>query len=58
MDLQRIKILETTEAKLTQEELKQGWHFCPDWDYMLINIYTNPEREGCTCKRLRMENKA
>lgn len=27
-----------------------GWHFCPDWDYMLIHT-SWPETDGCTCKR-------
>jgi hypothetical protein len=23
-------------ASLTQDEVTQGWHFCPDWDFLLI----------------------
>lgn len=36
------------DAKLTLEERADGWHFCPDWDFMLIGP-TMPEWETCTC---------
>lgn len=39
-----LKLMNTTWHKpitddmenLTQEEIDQGWHFCPDWDDLLI----------------------
>ena len=34
---------------LTAEESEAGWHFCPDWDYLLIHR-SDPEIEGCTCE--------
>jgi hypothetical protein len=34
-------------AVLTKEELAEGWHFCPDWDYMLLD--GNPYSECQTC---------
>lgn len=34
--------------KLTPEEIASGWHFCPDWDGMLIHKL-NPEFEACNC---------
>lgn len=34
--------------KLTPEELAEGWHFCPDWDFLLIHE-SDGEAEGCTC---------
>lgn len=37
-------------AQLTQEEREQGWHFCPDWDYMLVGPETPAELQGCCCK--------
>ncbi len=37
------------DEKLTKEELEDGWHFCPDWDDMLIHKEW-PEIESCTCK--------
>lgn len=36
------------ELALTPEEVKAGWHFCPDWDYMLIHNL-DIEIEGCCC---------
>ena len=41
-----------TEAKLTEDEIKEGWHFCCEWDYMLIHK-SWPEAESC----LRNEDK-
>jgi hypothetical protein len=41
-------------GSLTEEEINQGWHFCPEWDYLLINS-ENVEGESCTCDR--KENK-
>lgn len=31
---------------LTKEELKDGWHFCPDWDGMLKQF-----DETCPCEK-------
>jgi len=36
------------ELDLTPEETKAGWHFCPDWDYLLIHN-RHVEIEGCCC---------
>ena len=33
---------------LTPEDIANGWHFCPDWDYMLISK-AMPETDVCTC---------
>jgi len=38
------------EALLTIEEMNAGWHFCPDWDFLLVNVKTSPERSGCSCE--------
>lgn len=35
-------------AALTPEEVAAGWHFCCDWDGLLIND-EYPEAECCTC---------
>ena len=35
-------------AHLTQEEANVGWHFCVDWDLLLIGPGM-PEAESCTC---------
>lgn len=33
---------------LSKDEIEQGWHFCPDWDYLLIGPKM-PEMIGCLC---------
>ena len=34
---------------LTEEELKEGWHWCPDWDFMLIGPEMEGEWDCCSC---------
>lgn len=48
MNAQRLYELEKQGACLTEQEIIEGWHFCPDWDYLLIGPMT-PEMEACTC---------
>lgn len=36
---------------LTKEELEEGWHFCPEWDEMLIGPPMKAEMEACLCSR-------
>lgn len=36
------------DLKLTQEELDQGYHFCCEWDGLLIHK-DDPESECCLC---------
>ena len=33
---------------LTQEEIQEGWHFCWDWDGLLVGPGMG-EIESCTC---------
>ena len=37
-------------GRLTVDEMRQGWHFCWDWDGLLVNV-NDTEGEGacCTC---------
>lgn len=35
-------------AQLTKEEVAEGWHFCFDWDGLLIHK-DDPEAGACTC---------
>lgn len=44
-----IKVNRTGEG-LTEEEIKEGWHFCPDWDFLLVGP-NMPEIQGCVCKQ-------
>jgi hypothetical protein len=35
-------------AKLSQEEFKKGWHYCPAWNYLLIGPGMQ-EMKSCPC---------
>lgn len=49
MTKQRYRELELNgNLSLTQEEVKDGWHFCNDFDGMLMNKKW-PAYELCTC---------
>lgn len=36
------------KTHLTDKECVEGWHFCPDWDFMLIHK-SHPEFKRCLC---------
>ena len=36
------------ELKLTAQEIADGWHFCPEWDGLLVNS-NDEEGEGAAC---------
>lgn len=36
------------QAALTDDELKRGWHWCCDWDGLLVGPGMT-EQEGCCC---------
>lgn len=38
-----------SDVQLTQEEIYQGWHFCSDFDGLLIGPEMS-EYENCTCE--------
>ena len=38
-------------VRLTEEEMKQGWHFCGDWDDLLIHV-DGVEFNHCHCKHM------
>jgi hypothetical protein len=47
---ERYKQLEQdTSLRLTPEEVADGWHFCHDFDGLLIHKEW-PEAEVCTCQ--------
>lgn len=51
MTEERWKELEKNqELTLTEQEIKDGWHFCYEWDGLLVNS-NDSEGEGaaCTC---------
>jgi hypothetical protein len=38
----------TEPLLLTEEEIAEGWHFCYDWDYLLVGPGMS-ELEACGC---------
>lgn len=34
---------------LTQKELEKGWHWCYDWDGLLVGPPMKGEWNACTC---------
>lgn len=50
IDAMRAAQLERGVGHLTPEEVEAGWHFCPDWDGMLIHP-NSPEGACCLCDR-------
>lgn len=50
IDDKRYEELMCGNAKLTTEEMKSGWHFCCEWDELLIHP-TWPEAICCRCRK-------
>jgi len=48
MKPERYKELELGNLALTEQEMADGWHWCYDWDYMLVGPEM-PEMKVCTC---------
>jgi len=42
------ELMDNPEGVLTEEELKLGWHWCYDWDGLLVGP-GSPEKQCCTC---------
>lgn len=42
------QLMENDLESLTQQEISDGWHFCPDWDGLLIGPNMG-ETESCGC---------
>lgn len=47
MDTCRWKALNSELDELTNEETQQGWHFCWDWDFLLIGPGMREYEECC-----------
>lgn len=57
MNQERWLFLESTGNVLTEEEISEGWHYCYDWDDMLIGPIM-PEWDACICDiKKRIEDK-
>ena len=49
MDIRRREAINASNTlKLTRQEIIDGYHFCPDWDYLLVGP-NDPEVSRCTC---------
>lgn len=46
MDRDRMIALECSDETLTEEEIAEGWHFCEDWDFMIMKP---DDGEVCSC---------
>lgn len=55
MDINRMRELELNDGELTKEEIEEGWHFCIEWDGLLIKR-GDPEAECCNCFEKEKEN--
>jgi hypothetical protein len=49
MSEERWRVLEAGSDVLTVEERNKGYHFCPDWDYMLIGPDDLVGMTACLC---------
>ena len=50
MSEERWKSIEADyDAKLEAEEISIGWHFCPEWDGMLVGPGMDEFEHWCTC---------
>ena len=47
-----LDLMESMHQELTEEELEAGWHFCPDFDYLLVG----PGMAALECCSCRKEN--
>ena len=43
-----VALMDNDDLPLTQEEKDAGWHFCGNWDGLLVGPGTM-EWDGCTC---------
>ena len=51
MTPERYKLISTycdDKTYLSDEEYAEGWHFCPEWDDLLIDP-KSPEFDACVC---------
>ena len=48
--IERYHDITVGRTNLTEGEIKSGWHFCPNWDGLLIGPGMD-EMEACGCKK-------
>lgn len=49
MDDKRYQEANTGDCVLTQSEIDEGWHFCYEWDCLLVGPEMEDELAVCTC---------
>jgi hypothetical protein len=54
MDSQRYRELDNSGSGLTEEEWNEGWHWCLEWDSMLVGPGTE-EALFCSCNHPTIE---
>jgi hypothetical protein len=52
MDRERYIRIQNGAEDLTPEEVEDGWHFCPEWDDMLIHA-DDDEFQCCPCSWMK-----
>lgn len=48
-DTRRGQLDHDVNLNLTLEEILQGYHFCPDWDFLLVGP-EDVEAQCCNCR--------
>jgi hypothetical protein len=43
-------LMSDVKLTLTAEELAEGWHWCPNWDDLLVGPGMELELSCCRCK--------
>jgi hypothetical protein len=44
------ELMNNPDLELTPEERAKGWHFCPEWDDLLLGPGMEAELEACRCR--------
>lgn len=44
-----VRLMESQTLELTPDEIAIGWHFCGDWDGLLVGPDMPMEQDCCTC---------
>lgn len=57
MSMDRYMKLQLQGGKLTEKEMRAGWHFCPDWDEMLTQVCDRDEEGECHDETHRLRPK-
>ena len=44
------ELMNDPNGRISPEELAEGWHWCPDWDDLLVGPGTAMELTCCMCE--------